>query len=62
MKFCLTKVGKSHLLNEGGGRQQPVNVTSDMCAATITTRYENIGPTNILSLAHYPMTVVMIEL
>ena len=61
MKFCLTKVGKSRLLNEGG-RQQPVNVTSDMCAATITTRYENIGPTNILSLAHYPMTVVMIEL
>ena len=28
---------------------------------TITTRYEAIGPTNILTLAHYPMTVILYE-
>lgn len=60
MEFKLTKVG-SPCLNNMGGRQRAVNVTNDGCAATITTRYENIGPTNILSLAHYPMTVVMYE-
>ena len=45
----------------GGGSRQAVNVTDGGCAATITTRYENIGPTNILTLAHYPMTVVLYE-
>ena len=45
----------------GRGQIQPVNVTIDGCAATLTTRYEAIGPTNILTLAHYPMTVVLIE-
>lgn len=38
-----------------------VNVTDGHCAATITTRYEAIGPTNIITLAHYPMTVVLYE-
>lgn len=60
MKFRLTNVGFPRL-NYRGGTRRPINVTSDMSAATITTRYENIGPTNILSLAHYPMTVVMYE-
>ena len=45
----------------GGGSGQMVNVTDGCCAATITTRYEAIGPTNILTLAHYPMTVVLYE-
>lgn len=44
-----------------GGYQQAVNVTDGECAATLTTRYESIGPTNILTLAHYPMTVVLYE-
>lgn len=44
-----------------GGKRQAVNVTDGECAATLTTRYENIGPTNILTLAHYPMTVVLYE-
>ena len=44
-----------------GGYQQVVNVTDGECAATLTTRYESIGPTNILTLAHYPMTVVLYE-
>lgn len=40
-----------------GGRLR----TDGHCAATITTRYEAIGPTNIITLAHYPMTVVLYE-
>lgn len=44
-----------------GGYLQAVNVIDGECAATLTTRYESIGPTNILTLAHYPMTVVLYE-
>lgn len=61
MNFRLTKVASARTLNRGGGKMRPVNVTDGECAATITTRYERIGPTNILTLAHYPMTVVMYE-
>ena len=43
------------------GELIPVNTTRDGMSATLTTRYEAIGPTNILSLAHYPMTVAMIR-
>jgi hypothetical protein len=46
----------------GGGQRQAVNVTDGGCCATITTRYEAIGYGNILTLAHYPMTVVLHEL
>ena len=60
MQFNLTHVARPHLFSRGGKRQT-VNVTDGECAATITTRYENIGPTNILTLAHYPMTVVLYE-
>ena len=45
----------------GGGQIRPVNTTGDLCAATLTTRYDAVGPTNITTLAHYPMTVVLIE-
>lgn len=45
----------------GGGQIRPINVTGDLCAATLTTRYDAVGPTNITTLAHYPMTVVLIE-
>ena len=61
MKFSLTKVGSARTLSAGGAIR-PVNVADGECASTITTRYERIGPTNILSLAHFPMTVVLIEL
>lgn len=44
-----------------GGQIAPVNVTADGCAATLTTRYDAIGPTNILTLAHYPMTAILVE-
>ena len=45
----------------GGGQIRPINVTGDLCAATLTTRYDAVGPTNITTLAHYPMTVILIE-
>lgn len=46
----------------GGGKiLTPANTTADGTCATLTTRYEAIGPTNILSLAHFPMTVILIE-
>lgn len=61
MECKLTHVAHPFRLNEGGGNGQMVNVTDGCCAATITTRYEAIGPTNILTLAHYPMTVVLYE-
>lgn len=60
MKFKLTPAAQPFPLSRGGKRQA-VNVTNGGCAATLTTRYENIGPTNILTLAHYPMTVVLYE-
>lgn len=60
MKCKLTHVTPPFRLN-GGGSGQMVNVTDGDCAATITTRYEAIGPTNILTLAHYLMTVVLYE-
>lgn len=44
-----------------GGQRCVANVCEGMVSATITTRYEAIGPTNIISLAHYPMSVVMYE-
>lgn len=60
MQFSLTHVARP-FPSDRGGQRQAVNVTDGECAATITTRYEAIGPTNILTLAHYPMTVVLYE-
>lgn len=39
----------------------PINVTRDECAAAITTRYGAICHSNLISLAHFPMTSVLIE-
>ena len=41
--------------------QTPINVCRDGIAATITTRYGSMDTTNILTLAHYPMTAVLVE-
>lgn len=60
MKLRLTQATRPFPLSRGG-KWQAVNVTNGGCVATLTTRYENIGPTNILTLAHYPMTVVLYE-
>ena len=40
----------------------PVNVTAGGCACTLNTRYDGMQlPEDILSLAHYPKTVVLVE-
>lgn len=39
----------------------PVNVCRGGNAATITTRYGSMDTTNVLSLAHFPMTAILIE-
>lgn len=43
-------------------RLTPVNVAMGGVCCTLNTRYEAMGePSDILTLAHYPKTVVMIE-
>ena len=59
MTFRITNV--AHIKPTRGGQIRPINVTGDLCAATLTTRYDAVGPTNIITLAHYPMTVILIE-
>lgn len=39
----------------------PVNVCRGGVSCTVTTRYGAMDTTNILTLAHYPMTAVLIE-
>lgn len=39
----------------------PVNTTSDMLCSTLTAKYEAIGINDILTLKHYPRTVVLIK-
>lgn len=60
MECRITRISPVFTLS-GGANGQMVNVTDGHCSATITTRYEAIGPTNIITLAHYPMTVVLYE-
>lgn len=44
-----------------GGQQEAVNVTRDGCCCTLNTRYEDMAlPSDILTLAHFPKTVVLI--
>lgn len=46
----------------GGGYFLPVNVTTGGCACTLNTRYDGMQlPEDILTLAHYPKTVVLRE-
>lgn len=45
-----------------GGQIVPVNVASGGVACTLNTRYDAMQlPEDILSLAHYPKTVLLIE-
>lgn len=44
-----------------GGAEQIINVTQGGCAATITARYSAMCYSNILTLAHYPMTAILRE-
>ena len=61
MQFKTIKVTPSRTINRGG-KIRAVNVTAGKCASTITTRYGAIGFGNIITRAHYPMTVVLYEL
>ena len=60
MNFRVTNVALPKRTSRGG-YLLPINTTGDLCAATLTTRYDAVGPTNITTLAHYPMTVILIE-
>lgn len=53
MECRITRVSPVFTLS-GGANGQMVNVTDGHCSATITTRYEAIGPTNIITLATIP--------
>lgn len=55
----ITNVAKYKVI--GGGKITPINVTKDECVAAITTRYGAVCYSNLISLAHYPMTSVLIE-
>lgn len=44
-----------------GGYCLPVNVAIGGVAATVTTRYEALCTNAIMSLAHYPRTVILQE-
>ena len=45
-----------------GGYCLPVNVTTGGCVCTLNTRYDGMQlPEDILTLAHYPKTVILIE-
>lgn len=39
----------------------PVNTTKDGMCATLTTRYEEMGINDILTLRHFPRTVILIK-
>lgn len=46
----------------GGGYLLPVNTAMGGVCCTLNTRYEAMSePSDILTLAHYPKTIVMIE-
>lgn len=59
MTFNITHTAKPRTTRVG--LITPVNTTTDGCAATITTRYEAIGYGNIYTLAHFPMSVCLLE-
>lgn len=39
----------------------PANTTSDMLCSTLTAKYEAIGINDIITLKHYPRTVILIK-
>ena len=43
------------------GNAIPINVTKDKCCVTLNTRYEAIGMSNIITLAHFPMTTILVK-
>ena len=43
------------------GYMMPVNTTKDGMCATLTTRYEEMGINDILTLRHFPRTVILLK-
>ena len=43
------------------GYMIPVNTTKDGMCATLTAKYEAMGINDILTLAHFPRTIILLE-
>ena len=49
-------------LQGGGGVLLPINTAAGGICCTLNTRYDGMQlPEDILSLAHYPKTVILVE-
>lgn len=59
IQFLITRVTDARPIR--GGQIRGVNVAIGQIAATITTRCHAVGIKDILTLAHYPSTVVLYE-
>lgn len=60
IKLSVTTVASSKPIR--GGVLLPVNVAAAGVACTLNTRYDGMQlPEDILTLAHYPKTVVLVE-
>ena len=59
MELKITNKAKGKSVANGDA--VPINVTRDECCATLTTRYEAIGISNIITLAHFPMTTILVK-
>lgn len=54
-KITLTASPKPYM----GGWIVPINTTADLCAPTLTTRYDAIDAAALISMSHYPRMAVM---
>lgn len=59
MELKITRIAKEKTIKEGC--LIPINVTYDGCCCTLNTRYEAIGINDIMTLAHFPRTVILIK-
>lgn len=57
----VTNVTDNPVCRAVGGVQMAVNVTADSLCCTLNTRYNDMAlPKDILSLRHFPKTVVLV--
>lgn len=57
----LRKTNKSKGKYVTQGFMMPVNTAMDGVCVTLTTRYEDMGINDILTLAHFPRTVILLK-
>ena len=55
----MTNIAKPKVFR--GGNLYPVNVTKDYVACTLNTKYNDMGINDIVTLKHFPKTVVLLE-